>query len=256
MNVLDKFQLNNRTALITGGSRGLGRMIATAYAEAGARIVIVSRDLDSAQAAASELTAQFNRPMSAFACDVSQPAQVESLFSSVTESVSDVDILLHCAGLNKRGPIQDLTASDWDDVVDTNLKAPFLLNRCFGPAMAARGWGRIIHMGSILSLAGIAGRTPYASSKAGLLGLTRVLAMEWAAQGVTVNALCPGVFATDMNLELTRDPVKYNEFIQKIPMGRWGQLDEIIAPALFLASPASSYMTGQTLVIDGGWTAQ
>jgi NAD(P)-dependent dehydrogenase (short-subunit alcohol dehydrogenase family) len=256
MNVLDQFRLDNRTALITGGSRGLGRAMATAFAQAGARIVIVSRDAQSAETAAAELSGEFSRPMHAFACDVSRPDQVESLYNSISQSIGNIDILVNCAGLNIRGPIQDLSLNDWDSVVDTNLKAPFLLNRQFGPAMAARGWGRIIHMGSILSLAGIAGRTPYASSKAGLLGLTRVLAMEWAAKGVTVNALCPGVFATDMNLELTRDPIKYQEFIQKIPMSRWGELDEIVAPALFLASPASSYMTGQTLVIDGGWTAQ
>jgi NAD(P)-dependent dehydrogenase (short-subunit alcohol dehydrogenase family) len=137
-----------------------------------------------------------------------------------------------------------------------NLKAPFLLSRRLGPEMAQRGWGRVINLGSILSVIGLPGRAPYASAKAGLLNLTRVLALEWARSGVTVNALCPGPFATDMNKPLLEDPVKYQDFVAKIPMGRWGELHEITGAALFLASPASSYVTGTTLFIDGGWTAQ
>ena len=142
-------------------------------------------------------------------------------------------------------------------MLDVNLKGPFLLARRFGAAMVSNGWGRIIHLGSIMSAVAIADRAPYASSKAGLLGLTRVLALEWATKGVTVNlSLCPGPFATDMNKPLLNDPKKYADFVARIPMGRWGELHEIIGAALFLASPASSFMTGSTLFIDGGWTAQ
>jgi NAD(P)-dependent dehydrogenase (short-subunit alcohol dehydrogenase family) len=194
--------------------------------------------------------------MHAFACDVTDPNQVESLFDDVREKSGHIDIVVNSAGVNKRGPIEELSVEDWDSVLNANLKAPFLVDRKFGPAMAQHGWGRIIHLGSILSTIGIEGRTPYASSKAGLLGLTRTLALEWATRGVTVNALCPGPFKTDMNLELTRDPVKFQQFVQKIPMSRWGELEEITGPALFLASHASSYMTGQTLYVDGGWTCQ
>jgi len=140
--------------------------------------------------------------------------------------------------------------------VDTNLKAPFLLARALGPGMCARGWGRVLNLGSILSVVAIAGRAPYAASKAGLLNLTRVLALEWAGRGVTVNAICPGPFATDMNRQLLNDPAAYKAFIEKIPMGRWGELHDIAGAAVFLASDAASFVTGGALFVDGGWTAQ
>jgi NAD(P)-dependent dehydrogenase (short-subunit alcohol dehydrogenase family) len=252
MAVLDRFRLDGRRALVTGGSKGLGRAIAIALAQAGADVVIVSRDPDACRRVADEIASATGRSAAAYACDVTDPDQV----SVLRESAAPVDVLVNSAGINIRGPIGELTIDDWNKVIDVNLKSPFLMNRAFGPAMVERGWGRLIHLGSLLSHVGIPGRTPYASSKAGLLGLTRVLALEWASRGVTVNALCPGVFATDMNREIMQDPVRYQEFVQKIPMGRWGELDEITAPALFLASDASSYMTGQVLVIDGGWIAQ
>ena len=178
------------------------------------------------------------------------------MFHEATRDGQRVDILINSAGLNIRNPVQQLSEADWDTVLDVNLKGPFLLARQFGAAMAANGWGRIVHLGSIMSVVAIPDRAPYASSKAGVLGLTRVLALEWATKGVTVNAICPGPFATDMNKPLLEDPKKYADFVARIPMGRWGELHEITGAALFLASPASSYMTGTTLLIDGGWTAQ
>jgi NAD(P)-dependent dehydrogenase (short-subunit alcohol dehydrogenase family) len=140
--------------------------------------------------------------------------------------------------------------------VDTNLKGPFLLARALGPGMCERGWGRVINLGSILAVVALPGRAPYAASKAGLVSLTRVLALEWAARGVTVNAICPGPFATDMNRQLLADPVKYQAFIEKIPMGRWGELHDIAGAAVFLASDAAAFVTGSALFVDGGWTAQ
>jgi NAD(P)-dependent dehydrogenase (short-subunit alcohol dehydrogenase family) len=159
------------------------------------------------------------------------------------------------AGVNKRGPVEELTEADWDMVIDTNLKGPWLCARAVGPGMRTRGWGRVINLASVLGVIALPGRSPYASSKAGVINLTRVLALEWAGTGVTANALCPGAFGTEMNRVLLDDPVKYQEFVRRIPMKRWGEVEEIAGAAVFLASDAASYVTGSTLTVDGGWTA-
>ena len=254
--VLDLFRLDGRHALVTGGSKGLGLVIAEALAQAGAAVTIVSRNAAEGRAAADAIGAATGRPAFALAADVALSDEVDRLAVAAAEAGGPVDILVNSAGLNIRGPAASMAEGDWDAVLGVNLKAPFLLARRLGPAMADRGWGRIIHLGSILSAVGIAGRTPYASSKAGLIGLTRTLAMEWADRGVTVNALCPGPFATEMNRPLLDDPEQYRAFVANIPVGRWGELHEITGAALFLASDASSYMTGASLYVDGGWTAR
>ena len=254
--VLDRFRLDGRRALVTGGAKGLGRVIAGALAEAGADIVIASRTASECETAAREIANATGRRAVALTADVTKASEVERLAAEAQDALGPIDILVNNAGINVRGASHELAESDWDRVIDINLKAPFLCARAFGPGMVERGWGRVLNMGSILSVIALPGRAPYASAKAGLVNLTRVLALEWAQSGVTVNALCPGPFATDMNKQLLEDPAKYKAFVEKIPMGRWGELHEVAGAAVFLASDAASFVTGSALFVDGGWTAQ
>jgi NAD(P)-dependent dehydrogenase (short-subunit alcohol dehydrogenase family) len=255
-NVMDLFRLDGRSALVTGGTRGLGRVMAEALAEAGASVCITSRSIDSARAAAGEIAATTGARVDGIGAEVTTADGVSRLIELARRDFGRIDILVNNAGVNIRGSVGELSESDWDTVVDTNLKAVFLLSRAFGPAMCEHRWGRVITLSSMLASIGLPGRAPYAASKAGVLGLTRVLALEWAACGVTVNAICPGPFATEMNRQLLEDPEKYAAFVQKLPVGRWGELHEIKGIVVFLASEASSFMTGAALAIDGGWTAQ
>jgi NAD(P)-dependent dehydrogenase (short-subunit alcohol dehydrogenase family) len=254
--VHDLFRLQGRTALVTGGSRGLGRVIVETLAEASATVCLTSRSLEAAEAAAADVRDLTGASVVGIAGEVSSGEAVSSLASEAVRQLGHVDILVNNAGVNIRGEAGDLSETDWDTVLDTNLKGVFLVSRALGPAMCERRWGRVINLSSMLASIALPGRAPYASSKAGVVSLTRVLALEWAKCGVTVNAICPGPFATDMNRQLLNDPAKYEAFVQKLPIGRWGELHEIKGIALFLASDASSFMTGSALTIDGGWTAQ
>jgi NAD(P)-dependent dehydrogenase (short-subunit alcohol dehydrogenase family) len=254
--VLDSFRLTGKVALVTGGARGLGRTMALALAEAGADVAISGRTRETLDDAAAEIAAATGRRVQGFVADVTRGDEVARLAAEVPAALGPIDILINNAGNNIRGSVQELSEADWDSVLDTNLKGPFLCSRAIGPEMAKRGWGRVINLGSILSVIGIPGRAPYASAKAGVTALTRVLALEWAAQGVTVNAICPGPFGTDMNKPLLNDPVKYQEFVKNLPIGRWGELDELAGLVVLLASPASSFITGTSIFIDGGWTAR
>ncbi len=254
--VFDLFNLSGRRALVTGGNKGLGRVMAEALAEAGAEVAIASRTLFDCQTAAAEIAATTGRGTAAFQADMTVAADIERLKAEVESGFGAIDILVNNAGINIRGAIQDLSESDWDAVMAANVKGPFLCSRAFGVGMAERGWGRVINLGSIMSVISLPGRSPYASSKAAIIGLTKTLALEWAAKGVTVNAICPGPFATEMNRQLLNDPAKYQDFVSRIPMGRWGELHEIVGAAVFLASDAAGFVTGSSLFVDGGWTAQ
>jgi NAD(P)-dependent dehydrogenase (short-subunit alcohol dehydrogenase family) len=254
--VLDLFRLDGRVALVTGGARGLGRTMAVALAQAGADVAITGRTAATAEEAARAIADETGRRCRAFAADVTQAADIDRLVSEVGAEFERIDVLINNAGTNIRGSIDQLSEADWDTVIDTNLKGPFLCSRAIGPMMVKRGWGRVINLGSILGSVGLPGRAPYASSKAGVINLTRVLALEWAGTGVTANAICPGPFATEMNRALLDDPVKYQEFVRNIPMGRWGELEELTGAVVFLASDASSFVTGSALYVDGGWTAR
>jgi NAD(P)-dependent dehydrogenase (short-subunit alcohol dehydrogenase family) len=230
--------------------------MALALAEAGADLALSGRSRETCEETAKEISEATGRKVRAFQADVTSGPDAARLAAEVTAACGSIDILINNAGTNIRGKLADLSEQDWDTVIDTNLKGPFLCSKAVGPQMVARGWGRVINIGSILSVIAIAGRAPYASSKAGVIGLTKVLALEWAGTGVTCNAICPGPFATDMNKQLLNDPVAYQQFISQIPLGRWGELDEMAGVAVFLASDASSFMTGSSVFVDGGWTAR
>jgi NAD(P)-dependent dehydrogenase (short-subunit alcohol dehydrogenase family) len=253
---LDRFQLHKRLAWITGGSKGLGRQMAGALAGAGADVVVSSRHAGEAAQAAEEIARSHGVRALGLAADVTSESETAALVQRVNEELGPIDILINSAGINVRQPTTELALADWQRVLDINLTGPFVCSKAVIPQMVARNRGRIIHVSSILGHVGLAGRPPYTASKGGLLLLTKTQALELARTGVTVNAICPGPFATEMNKPLLEDPEKYAAFVAKIPMGRWGELHEIEGAAIFLASDAASYVTGTSLLVDGGWTAQ
>ncbi|MFN3484607.1 MAG: SDR family NAD(P)-dependent oxidoreductase [Planctomycetota bacterium] len=252
---LDIFRLDGKTAWVTGGARGLGLEMARALASAGASLILNSRSGAAAEAAARELADRYKVRAIGLEADVTRPEDVGAVAERAEREFGGVDILVNNAGINIRKPTVELTVEEWKEVLETNLTGTFLCTKAAAPGMIRRRWGRIIHVSSILGLVGVAGRPAYAASKGGLVLLARTQALELAPYGVTVNALCPGPFPTDMNRPLLEDPVKYREFAARIPLGRWGELSEIHGAVIFLASSASSFVTGVALPVDGGWTA-
>ena len=248
--------LQGKTALITGASKGLGKAMALALAEAGADIALVSRDEVKLNAVAAEIRAAGHRA-EAIVADVSDEAQVARVGTEVAARFGGtLQILINNAGINIRKPIADFTLAEWRSVLDTNLTSVFLLCRAFVPLMKGQGYGRIINLTSMMSHISLPGRTAYSASKTALLGFNRALALELAPEQITVNGISPGVYDTEINAPLMLNPELRAQFLGKIPLGRFGQPSEIGKLAVYLCSEDAGFITGTDVVIDGGWTAQ
>ncbi|MBM3784330.1 MAG: SDR family oxidoreductase [Acidobacteria bacterium] len=247
--------LKGKTAVITGGSRGLGKAMALALAAEGVRIALVARDEAAMAEVAKEIQAA-GGDAACFKTDVTDEASIATLEKEVLLHFGGVDILINNAGINIRKPIHEFTLEEWRRVNDTNVTSVFLCCRAFVPHMKGKGYGRIFNMTSIMSHISLPGRSAYSSSKAALLGLTRALALELATDGITVLGISPGPFATEMNLPLINNPEANAKFLSSIPVGRWGRVEEIGKLAVFLCGDEAGFITGTDILIDGGWCAQ
>jgi NAD(P)-dependent dehydrogenase (short-subunit alcohol dehydrogenase family) len=253
---LDFFKLHGKVAWITGGSKGLGFQMANALASVGANVLLTSRHADESAAAAQSISKKHGVRAIGLGADVTKEGEVAEAMKRAETELGGVDILVNNAGINIRKSTVEMPVSDWEQVIDINLNGPFICSKAVAPGMIRKNWGRIIYMSSMLGQVGLAARPPYTASKGALILLAKTQALEFARNGITVNAICPGPFGTEMNKPLLENPEAYQAFVSKIPMGRWGEMHEIEGLIIFLASNASSYVTGTAITIDGGWTAQ
>ena len=244
--------LAGKIAVVTGANRGIGQAIALALAEAGADIVGTSRQMSDDESIAKEVRA-LGQKFFPFACDMKNRAESTALAKKVLTEVGQVDILVNNAGTIRRENIADYSLADWDEVVEVNLTAPFILTQDFGKPMLERGAGKVIFISSLLSYQGGIRVPAYTASKSGIAGLVKAFANEWAGKGVNVNAVAPGYIVTDNTEALRADPIRYEAITGRIPAGRWGEGSDIAGSVVFLASENANYLHGSTITVDGGW---
>lgn len=253
---IELFDLSNKKAIITGGSKGLGLAMAAGLASAGADVLLVNRTQEDGEKGAAAITDSFGVKALSFAADITQQEQANEMTAYALEQFGKIDILINSAGINIRGGIEALSLEAFNQVMSVNVTGTWLCNKAVVPHMKAQKSGKIINLASTLGLVGLADRTPYTSSKGAVIQMTRALAIELAAFSINVNAICPGPFLTEMNIPVADDPATRDFIIGATAFGRWGELKEIQGAAIFLSSEASSYMTGSLLTVDGGWTAK
>jgi NAD(P)-dependent dehydrogenase (short-subunit alcohol dehydrogenase family) len=247
-------ELSGKTAVVIGGTSGIGRAIAHGLAEAGADVVATSRGAERVEAVAREIEERGRRTLRV-ASDVSDRATLQRLLEVCVGAFGKVDILVNSAGRTKRGPTLDFSEEDWDAIIETNLTGTLRACRIFGRHMIERGYGRIINIASLSTFVALHEVAAYSASKAAVASLTKSLAVEWAQRGVNVNAIAPGVFRTQLNEKLLDETERGREFLLRTPMGRFGKVEELAGAAVFLASDAASFVTGEVLTVDGGFLA-
>jgi NAD(P)-dependent dehydrogenase (short-subunit alcohol dehydrogenase family) len=248
------FDLTGQVAVVIGGTTGIGRAMALGLADAGADVVATSRRLEQVEAVASEIEQRGVKTLR-LASDVLDRRSLETLATAVLAAFGKVDILINCAGMTRRAPTLDFPEGTWDEIITTNLKGTLRGCQIFGRSMIERGYGRIINIGSLTTFRGFFEVAAYGASKAAVGSLTKSLAVEWSRHGITVNAIAPGVFRTEINTHLLDNTDRGREFLTRTPMGRFGDVDELVSSAIYLASPASSFVTGEILAVDGGFLA-